>query len=621
MKDNEQRQTTYTIAQNILYCLRCTIKCCVSLLYLGIAMILLNVAMPVLATYLPKAVIACFTDNRSFAELSITVLTLMAGIAVLSAISEYLKKYFYFHKYKMNTFYMKCVSEKGLTTDYCNQENEWFRKLQTESFECCNGNASPLTSIYETLINLFTSILGLVVFFGILSRLNMGIILFLAATSGVGFFSNQRIVKWVDENSRERFGYQQQLDYINRSADDLRSAKDIRLYQMAVWFSEIYEQNMKGMAQWYKKYTSKLFGMAVCDSGFSLVRESAAYAYLLALVFHGQISVADFVLYFGAVNAFSTWFGSIMGQLAALSQQSQRIQYFRSYLEYPETYRRDGGFLVSEKERAKVIELRNVSYRYDGTEEYALRGVNLKIMPAEHLAVVGINGAGKTTLVKLICGLIDPTEGQVLYDGVDVREYDRTAYYKLFSAVFQQYSIMPVKISEIVAEAPLETVNAEKLHNCLEEAGLWQRITQLPQGVDSNFGKIIYDDGVEFSGGEMQKLLLARALYKSAPILLLDEPTAALDPVAESWFYEKYHQISAGKTSVFISHRLASTSFCNRILLIENGVVCEEGTHAQLIARKGKYYSLFETQADYYRKEGRQHGENADEKNAAAQTV
>ena len=315
MKEDEQIQTTYTVAQNVLYCLRCTRECCASLLYLGAAIILLNVAIPVLTTYLPKAVITCFTDNHSFAELSMTVLTLMSGVAVVSATSEFLKKYFYFHKYKMNTFYMKCVSEKGLTTDYCNQENEWFRKLQTESFACCNGNASPLTGIYETLINLCTSVLGLAVFFGILSRLNIGIILFLAVTSGVGFFLNQRIVKWVGENSAERFGYQQQLDYINRSADDLRSAKDIRLYQMAVWFTKLYEQNMKGMAKWYKKYTAKLFGVEVCDSGFGLVRECVVYAYLLTLVIHGQISVADFVLYFGAVSVFSTWFGRIMGQI------------------------------------------------------------------------------------------------------------------------------------------------------------------------------------------------------------------------------------------------------------------------------------------------------------------
>lgn len=619
MKDKAQKRTSYSVAQNVLYCLRCTRKCCASLLVLGTAMILLNVAVPVLTTYLPKAVISCFTDNHSFTQLSMTVLALMTGIAVLSAASELFKKYFYFHKYKMNTYYLNCVMQKGLTTDYCNQENEWFRKLQTESFACCNGNTSPLTGIYEILMNLFTSILGLAVFFGILSRLNKVLIVFLAATATVGFFLNKRIVRWVDENSAERFGYQQQLDYINRSADDLRSAKDVRLYQMADWFSKVYEQNMKGIAQWYRKYTSKLFRVVVCDSGFGLVRESAAYVYLLSLVLEERISVADFVLYFGAVSAFSTWFGSIMEQLAALSQLSQRIQFFRSYLEYPETYCREEGTAVPADHCAKIIELCNVSYRYEGAQEYVLRGINLKIKSAEHLAVVGVNGAGKTTLVKLICGLIDPTEGQVLYDGVDVRTYNRTLYYGLFSAMFQQYSILPVTIRELVAEVPEEEADDAKLRRCLEAAGLWQRVTQLPQGLDSHFGKTIYDDGVEFSGGEIQKLLLARALYKSAPVLLLDEPTAALDPIAESWFYEKYHQISAGKTSVFISHRLASTSFCDRILLIENGQVSEEGTHAQLIARRGKYYRLFEIQADYYRK--KEVNEEKKESNVAAQTV
>lgn len=621
MKDKEQKRTDYSVAQNVLYCLRCTSKCCVSLLFLGAAMILMNVAVPVLTTYLPKAVIACFTDNRSLTELVTTVLALMAGIVVLSGTKEFVKKYFFFHKYKMNTYYMKRVAKKGLTTDYCNQENEWFRKLQTESFACCNGNTSPLTGIYEVLINLLTSILGLAVFFGILSRLNKMLILFLAVYSAGGFFLNKRIIKWIDENSGERFGYQQRLDYINRSANDLRSAKDVRLYQMAAWFSAVYEQNMKGIAQWYRKFASKLFGVSVCDSGFGLVRESVVYAYLLNLVFHDQISVADFVLYFEALSAFSTWFGSIVEQLAALTQLSQRIQYFRAYLEYPETYRRNDGAAVPMNGCAKVIELRNVSYRYDGAQEYALRGMNLKIEPSEHLAVVGVNGAGKTTLVKLICGLIDPTEGQVLYDGIDVREYNRTEYYRLFSAVFQQYSIMPVKIREIVAETPGEAVDDVRLRSCFEAAGLWQRAAQLPQGTDSNFGKTIYDDGVELSGGEIQKLLLARALYKSAPVLLLDEPTAALDPIAESQLYENYHSISAGKTSVFISHRLASTSFCDRILLIEKGIVCEEGTHAQLIERKGKYYSLFETQADYYREEGWKDGKNIDGKNAAAQPV
>lgn len=201
----------------------------------------------------------------------------------------------------------------------------------------------------------------------------------------------------------------------------------------------------------------------------------------------------------------------------------------------------------------------------------------------------------------MICGLIDPTKGQVLYDGNDIREYNRFAYYRLFSAVFQQFSIMPVTIAEIVSETTPENIDYNKVESCLTVAGLWNKIEQLTNGVKSQFGKTIYDDGIEFSGGEIQKLLLARAMYKSAPVMLLDEPTAALDPIAESTLYKNYNKISAEKTTVFVSHRLASTSFCDRIILIENGAICEEGTHNELLKQNGKYNTLFEMQAKYYR--------------------
>ena len=251
----------------------------------------------------------------------------------------------------------------------------------------------------------------------------------------------------------------------------------------------------------------------------------------------------------------------------------------------------------------KEIELKNVSFRYEKSQPYVLKNFSLMIRPGEHLAVVGLNGAGKTTLIKLICGLIDPTDGQVLYNGKPITEYNRVELYQMYSAVFQQFSIMPVTVEEIVAEAPTVQVDSERVKKCLELAGMWERIQKLPDKLQSQYGRTIYDEGIEFSGGETQKLLLARSIYKSAPILLLDEPTAALDPIAESELYQKYNQISEGKTAVFISHRLASANFCDRIILIENGAICEEGTHRELLAKKGKYYNLFELQAKYYREE------------------
>ena len=609
-KNNDKLNlTNYTVFKNVAYCIKNTAQCQFPLLCWCVIVILLNTAIPVLTTYLPKAVIEKFDAGSSLLELIATVLSFTIWIAVLSCANKFFTKYIYHQKFRMNTFYLKRAALKGLLTDYCNQENELFLQLQNESFHCCNGNFSPLTNIYDVLISFLTSLLGLIVFSGIITQLNIFIIVLLIITTITGYFLNKRIIKWTAKNNQERVECQQKIDYINCISGDIRAAKDIRLYNMQGWFSDIYAINMQKIAKWYKRFTAKVFGVAVCESGMALARESVAYIYLLKLVLNSQISVADFILYFGVIAGFSAWLGSIMAQAAFLEEINQKINYFRSYIEYPETYCRNGGISAPQDSAPKKIEFRNVSYKYKNSNQYALRNINLEIQPGEHLALTGLNGAGKTTFIKLVCGLTEPTEGQVLYDGIDIREYNRNSFYQLFSAVFQQHSIMPVTIKEITAETPADNINSAKVQKCLEQAGLWDKIAQLPKGADSEFGKIIYDDGVEFSGGEIQKLLLARALYKSAPVLVLDEPTAALDAIAESRLYENYHQISSGKTAFFISHRLASTRFCERILLIEDGVIREEGTHNELLALKGRYCTLFEMQAKYYREKGRQQNE------------
>lgn len=588
--------------KNIWYCIKKTSEWYFALLVLYIILTLVNATIPILSAFLPKLVIEKLTLGSDIKGLIGTIMVFMGSIAVLTGVSKFLTKYLYFEKFSINVHYLKLVANKGLTTDYINQENGIFRKLQEESFLCCNGH-SPLTQVYDVLQSLGTSVLGISVFSAVLYKLNVAVILFIAVTTAVSFYLNKRVVKWTDEHSKERMSYVQRLNYINAISGDARSAKDIRLYPMAKWFSDIYTDNMKGIAAWYHKLTKKLFSVTACDGALGLLREGIIYLYLIYLFMNSQISVADFVLYFGVVNGFSAWLSEIFAEVSVLNQLSTKINRFREYLDFPEEYLREGGLHPNQDKLPKVIELKNVSFRYEENQPYVLENFNLAINPGEHLAVVGLNGAGKTTLVKLICGLIDPTEGQVLYDGKSIAEYDRVELYGMYSAVFQQFSIMPVTVEEIVAEAPAAQVDSERVKKCLKLAGMWERIQKLPNKLQSQFGRTIYEDGVEFSGGETQKLLLARAMYKSSPIMLLDEPTAALDPIAESEIYHKYNQISEGKTTVFISHRLASTNFCNRIILIEDGAICEEGTHRELLDKKGKYYNLFEMQAKYYREE------------------
>ncbi len=588
--------------KNIWYCIKKTSEWYLALLVLYIILAFVNAIIPILSAFLPKLVIERLTSDSDIWGLIGVIMIFMGSIAVLTGVSKFLTKYLYFEKFSINVHYLKLVVNKGLTTDYINQENGTFRKLQEESFQCCNGH-SPLTQLYDVLQSLGTSVLGIAVFSAVLFKLNAAVILFLVVTTAFSFYLNKRVVKWTDEHSKERMGYVQQLSYINAVSGDARSAKDIRLYPMAKWFSDIYEDNMKGIAAWYRKLTKKLFRVTACDGALGLLREGIIYLYLIYMFMNGHISVGDFVLYFGVVNGFSSWLSEIFAEASVLNQLSTKIKRFREYLDFPEYYRIEDGVHPDQDKMPKEIELKNVSFRYEKNQPYVLKNFSLVIRPGEHLAVVGLNGAGKTTLIKLICGLIDPTDGQVLYNGKPVTEYNRVEFYQMYSAVFQQFSIMPVTIEEIVAEAPKAQVDSERVKKCLELAGMWERIQKLPDKLQSQYGRTIYDDGIEFSGGETQKLLLARSIYKSAPILLLDEPTAALDPIAESELYQKYNQISEGKTAVFISHRLASANFCNRIILIENGAVCEEGTHRELLAKKGKYYNLFELQAKYYREE------------------
>lgn len=229
-----------------------------------------------------------------------------------------------------------------------------------------------------------------------------------------------------------------------------------------------------------------------------------------------------------------------------------------------------------------------------------MKDLALTIRAGEKVAIVGLNGAGKTTLIKLISGLLDPSDGQVLLNGVDIREFNRGDYYSVFSTVSQNFSVLDTTIAENVSQT-VKPFDRAKVEKCLDLAGLSQRIGQLSAGIDTKLGKKLWDDGLELSGGEIQRLMLARALYRNAPILVLDEPTAALDPLAENDIYLKYNEMTENKTSIFVSHRLASTRFCDRILFIGNGGIQEEGSHEDLLALGGAYSDLFQVQSRYYR--------------------
>ena len=376
------------------------------------------------------------------------------------------------------------------------------------------------------------------------------------------------------------------------------------MFGLAPWLRELRMKSMKALAAFVARRERTYLWANVVDVALTLLRSGLAYAYLIWQTLEQGWPASTFLLYFTAVSGFTAWVTGMLSQLSRLHQESIDLSKVQEYLNLPEPFRFEDG-LQPPVAQGYELRLENVSFRYPGTEKDILKHMNLTIHPGEKLAIVGLNGAGKTTMVMLLCGFYDPTEGRVRLNGQDIREFDRSAYYKLFSAVFQGFSILDTTIAECVAQTA-QGIDLEKVQRCLAQAGLTETMAKFPQGVNTHFGREVYLDGVQLSGGQTQRLMLARALYKDGPILVLDEPTAALDPIAENDIYQKYSDMTAGKTSVFISHRLASTRFCDRIVFIADGGIAEEGTHQALLAKGGAYARLFAVQSRYYQEGGAQ---------------
>ena len=345
------------------------------------------------------------------------------------------------------------------------------------------------------------------------------------------------------------------------------------------------------------------------DEILTLIRDGAAYAYLIYLVLAGHISVANFTLYFAAMAGFSLWASGIADQLTKINRMSLEICDIRDYLDLPDKFNRGEGVPLPEKNAWPFeVNFEHVSFIYPGSHQKVLDDFNLKIKPGEKVALVGLNGAGKTTCVKLLCGLYRPTAGRILVNGKNMLDYNRDEYFRLFTAVFQDIFVLPVSIARNIApdiEGPLDQ---KRIMKCLRLAGLEEKVRSLPQGMDTPLVKEIHDDAAQLSGGELQKLLLARAIYKDSPMLILDEPTAALDPIAENELYQRYNELTLGRSSLFISHRLSSTRFCDRIVFLSDGKIIENGTHDELIRANGKYAELFTIQSHYYQDKVKEEG-------------
>ena len=592
----------YSVWQNVRFMLALAWRKGKDVLALCVLFAALSLGINLAQLFIAPVVLAQVEAHAPLSRLLWTIGGFALALILLNGLLGYVDQNTMFGRVRLRISIINDLNEKACTTSYPNTRDPKALKLFETAQDATRSNSRPAEHIWTTLTGLLLNLAGFAVYLTLLSGLDLGLIGVVAVTTAAGFFIGQRINAWGYRHREEESSYQKKIHYIAQKTESIQLAKDIRIFGLGPWLSDIYERTLRLYDAFINRRERIYTGACAVDALLSLARNGIAYAYLIRLTLAEGLPASQFLLYFSAFTGFSTWVTGILQECSTLHKESLDLSTIQEYLHLPEPFRFSDGAPIPPADQYE-LRLDHVTFRYPGTKKPILQDLSLTIRPGEKVAVVGLNGAGKTTLVKLLCGFYDPDEGRVLLNGQDIRQFDRRAYYQLFSTVFQESSELDITVAQTVAQR-VDGIDMDKVKACVAKAGLAEKIASLPQGYDTHLGKQVYLDGVELSGGQTQRLMLARALYKDGAFLVLDEPTAALDPIAESDIYQKYNEMTAGKSSVFISHRLASTRFCDRILFIQDGGIAEEGTHEELLQKGGAYAKLFNVQARYYQ-EGR----------------
>ena len=592
----------YNLWQNTGFMLRTSRKYAKSVFPLCIVLALLSAGKSVAELLIAPAILNKIELSASLGSVVFTIAAFALVLMLLSGLRSYVDTNALFGRIAVRSqgIYLS-ISRKYAETSYPNLLNTDFLALGEKASAACAGNSEASEAIWTTLTDLMTSCIGFVVYLALLTNLNLWLAALVAATTAVSYFASKRINEWGYLHRSEELELTKRIEYANKTATSREFAKDIRMFGLRGWLEDLWGSTMRLYSAFCAKRERKYIWANIIDIVLTFLRNGIAYAFLIGITVKNGLPASQFLLYFAALSGFAQWVVEILDKLSVMHKQSLDISTIREFLDWDEPFDLNGGERIAfEPNKQYEIRLDDVSFRYPKADKDTLSHINLTVHPGEKLAIVGLNGAGKTTLVKLVCGFLDPTEGRILLNGEDIRKFNRNDYYALFSAVFQEFSVLDVTVKENVAQC-VDGIDETRVWQCIDKAGLTEKIKSLPKGIETHLGRRVFKDGVEFSGGQTQRLMLARALYKNAPILVLDEPTAALDPIAENDIYQKYNDMTHGRTSFFISHRLASTRFCDRIIFVDGGKIAEEGTHDELLKNGGGYAYLFEVQSKYYR--------------------
>ncbi len=502
-------------------------------------------------------------------------------------------------------------NKKTLGLDYDNLENTEVRQLRRKIVESSrinfHGKQLLLMSVGRLVNITISAILALVLgieMFVLMFASGFSWLIILLACLIVGLVAFN---VWYSFREKDKMGAvyrnvsQTMIDEnrIDEAMDCYNMGKDVRLYRQDKLIMKIKNYAFDLHKKAFRTTESKRYKINMPLTFTGILLEAIIYVFVCVYALLGTFGIGSIVKYVGFVETITGCITSYFAVFADIKYNTPFVEDYLAYFDIPQKMYQGSLTVEKRDDNEYYVEFKDVSFKYPGSDTYALRHVNMKFKVGEKLAVVGMNGSGKTTFIKLMCRLYDPTEGEILLNGVNIKKYDYDEYLAMFSVVFQDFKLFSFTLGENVASG--SDYDDDEVVSALNQSGFGERLTTMPNGIKTSLYKDFDKNGVEVSGGEAQKIALARALYKNAPFIILDEPTAALDPMAEYEIYSKFNEIVGDKAAIYISHRLSSCRFCDKIAVFDNGQIVQRGSHDELVADKsGKYYELWHAQAQYY---------------------
>lgn len=552
---------------------------------------------PLTGVVMPKYIIDELTGLQRVEYLAVYVGALVLINLVGSILLAYLEGAMFTSKSEVFSSFECMMAEKLMTCDFESLEDPGFLDIKEKAHRILYAEGQGFGAVLDHAFNIAGKVFIFAGLVGVLSTLNIWMVLVFVAlvllNSAVESRVQKRYVSW----DIEKAPIERRSAYLLNIIENFEYGKEERIYGLKDFLISRVAKHLGESDAFYKRQTRELNKSQYFTAVTSFFRDAISYIYLISKVIAGSIQIGSFTMYVGAVSQFSTAMNDMMSSIVNIRRFGLYYDELNKYINMPQTMR-EGEKTVDNETGEYTIKFENVSFRYPGSEIYALRNVNITITPSEKLSIVGENGAGKTTFVKLLLRLYDPTEGRILLNGTDIREFDYDEYQNLMAAVFQDFRLFSFTLKENVCFD--KECSDEVVIDCLRRSGFGNKLDQLPKGIYTNVYKNFEEDGFEPSGGEGQKIALARALFKDTPVVILDEPTAALDPRAEYEMYQNFNKMSEGKTTIFISHRLSSSRFCDKIAVFAGGGIKEYGSHDELYSKDGMYHELFDMQAKFY---------------------